>query len=159
MSNQVNQTQSNTGLGRPQLETPHRKGRISVSLHFLLGCVADLLRFYGLINDSTPAPARLRARDFCLHPSSISTDLRPGWGHREKAGVAQEYGATAKSLVGNHGGQQSPRAAPAPWVCDLGGYTGPHAQKGPALLMLFVRVLKFLFFFFNFSFLVTSLGV
>lgn len=53
-----------------------------------------------------------------------------------------------QSLVGNHGGQQSPRAVPAPWVCDLGGYTGPHAQKDPALLVLFVKVLKFFFFFF-----------
>ena len=101
-----------------------------------MGCVAGLLRFHGLISGSTlvPAPtARPCAGDFRsqplgklrVHPDSVSTDLWPGWGHREKAGVAQVHVGTAKSPVGNREGQQSPRAGPASRACHLCGYPVP----------------------------------
>lgn len=112
MSDQVNQTKSNTRLGRQQLEAPRRKGRICVDLHFSTGCVAGLLRFYGLISCSArmPAPtARLRARDLALSHlgrfvftpvSGRASAQTPslGAGHREKAGVTQIHGATAERL-------------------------------------------------------------
>lgn len=115
MSDQVNQTKSNTRLGRQQLEAPRRKGRICVDLHFSTGCVAGLLRFYGLIRGSAlmPAPtAQPRARDPALNHLGdlFSPQCRgahrhrpPAWrwrggGYREKAGVTQIHGATAEGL-------------------------------------------------------------